>query len=162
MLLLKRRLERSKLKNIAQVGLLRYTRALDNPDWDASFFELWRALESVTCTPTSYDDIIRRASLLFEERALARQTLKHLRDRRNAYAHRAAEHDNPEILIMQLKRYVEVLLRWLIFNPHRFQSEQEFAEFLDSPDNSRDIDRKVRVLRCARKTIASRRKRAVP
>ena len=155
MLVLKRKMERSIVKNVAREGLLRYTRALDNPDWDASFFHLWRALECVTFTSSYrslYDDTIRRASFLFADRGLARQTLRHLRDRRNAYAHRAAEHDNPEILIMQLKKYVEVLLRWLIVNPHRFRSEQEFQEFLDSPDDLREIDRRIRVLRCARIT----------
>jgi hypothetical protein len=155
MLLLKRTIERSKVKDVAQEGLLRYTRALDNPDWEASFFHLWGALESVTFTNSprsSYEDTIRRASFLFARRALARQTLKHLRDRRNAYTHRAAEHGNPEILIMQLKWYVEALLRWLIANPHRFQSKQEFQEFLDAPDDVGDIDRKIQVLRCARIT----------
>jgi hypothetical protein len=154
---LKEKINRS-FWGLMRQGLLAYTRALDHIDWQTSFFELWTTLEVITLTESARrsEKLIDRASFLFDNRALARQTLKHLRAKRNSYAHQATEHHDPELLLMQLKGFVEALMLRLIGNPHRLNDSREFANFLDSPDDINQIDKQIRVLRCAKKTLVSK------
>lgn len=155
--LLKRRLIRSPFRDVAEKVILLYTRALDRDALSLAFFELWAALEAGTLSNSmkaSSEETIRRASFVTGPPALALQTLRVLRSHRNEYAHRARRPDEPEILVMQLKHYVEVLLRWLIMNPHSFNGIDELIRFLDSPNDIREVDKQIRIMKAARKTLS--------
>lgn len=131
----------------ARKGLLRYVRALDRRDWGVSFLELWGALEFLTLTQRDpYDVTIRRAAALGGTPFTAHQVLNHLRDVRNGIIHKFDDRPDSEMLMYQLKNFVEWLLRFYIHNPFRLKSLGETCEFLDLPHDVKILRRRQRLL----------------
>jgi hypothetical protein len=136
-------------------AVLRYVRALDTRDWDDSFLRLWGVLEFLTGTlSNSYKVTIRRASYMFSDREYAHQVLSHLRHYRNKSVHAGSESSDIESLMYQLKRYVEVLIKFHVGNKYRFSSIADAAEFMDLPNDKVSIDRKISKLHYAKKFVS--------
>ncbi|MCW8916747.1 MAG: hypothetical protein OQK24_12965 [Magnetovibrio sp.] len=136
----RKRLAKSGLANDASVALQRYVNALDKPDWAVSFRELWAVAEFLTNTQKStYDVTIRRMAAMYGDHDLSLAICKHLRERRNHLIHVEPNDDNAETLMMQGKRYVELLLNFYISNPFNLKSREEVGKFLDLPKTEKDL-----------------------
>jgi hypothetical protein len=145
-------LQRHPYKDVLVAALTRYTRSLDLEDWRASYLQLWSVFELLTATERAeYGLAIRRCAFLFRHWEYEKQVLEHLRQFRNAYVHNAKDSDNFELMLYQLKRYVETLLRFHLFYVPRFQNIGDAAQFLDNKPAIADIDRAIALLRAARK-----------
>ncbi len=149
-------LRKSNYKTELIHAVLRYVRALDARDWDASFLRLWGVLEFLTGTLfDTYKVTIRRASYLSPDREYAHQVLSHLRDYRNKSIHAGSESsDIIESLMYQLKSYVEALIEFHVGNKYRFSSIADAAKFMDLLDDKGLIDRKISKLRDAKKFMS--------
>lgn len=130
------KIKQLKYRNEIESVIVRYVNSLDSKNYNVSCIELWSLIEILTSTSRdNYEKAINRTLFLFEDRKYHKQVLEHLRQYRNRYVHFGSEHSNLDILIYQLKFYVEVLLWFLIENPYKFSSLQEAADFMDlNPD----------------------------
>ncbi len=129
-------LKGNKLRSEASRSLTLYCQALDNSKKSNAFLELWTALEYLTNTQSdSYEVTVRRASRLFENSKEMLEVANHLRHRRNRLVHRFGKEGNgeAEILVHQLRIFVEPLIVFYITNPYRLVSRQEVGEFFDQP-----------------------------
>jgi hypothetical protein len=124
-------------------ALLRYCRALDFYNYETAFLKLWSILELLTDTVGQrYDTTIKRTSFLFANREFHKEVLEHLRFQRNLYVHHSEQSEEAEIILFQLKRYVEKILLFNIFSKYKFQNIQEFASFLSLPTKKDDLKSK--------------------
>ena len=129
-------LKSHRYKNEVEVGIVRYVRALDSGDYNAAFIKLWSVLEYLTSTlRDGYDKTIRRTVFQYNDREYHGEALEHLRQYRNRTVHAGSGDDEIETHLYQLKRYVEVLLKFHITNRFDFGSLSEAARLMDlSPD----------------------------
>jgi hypothetical protein len=127
-------IRRSKLGSFLVEWLIKYCRALDDPDLDGSFLKLWSVLELVTNTGFGgHKTTVRRAAFLFEDNAHHRAVLDYLRHCRNQMVHRSETAGEGEHLLNELRTYVEGLLVYLLNHPRLLNSLEEVAAFLDLP-----------------------------
>jgi len=98
-----------------------------------------------------YDETIRRASFMFENREYYRQILKHLRDWRNRIVHGSDETNEIRAHVYQLKLFVEQAIIFHL-NP-RFTSLNEAWNFLDLPDRKKALDREIELRKAALKYL---------
>lgn len=115
-------------------GLLRYCRALDLHDTDATLLGLWGALEALTGTQREkYEVTISRAVALAREHDLARQIARHVMLRRNANVHAAVspESDEVEAVILHAEWLVSQALFFCIRKGSMFRGSDELIKFLD-------------------------------
>ncbi len=111
-----------------------YTRAFDSVDFESSFLKLWCILEKLTnTTDISYDNTIKRAIFLFDDRNFHKQILEHLRTLRNIIVHHNKSNFEMIVYVYQLKRYVDKLIHFHIENKFDFKSIGKACEFLDLP-----------------------------
>lgn len=148
----RRDLKKSLYREPLVFCLLRYVRALDTPDWEDSYLRLWGALEQLTNTglQDNYKVTIRRASFIWKDRKYAQQILTHLRDYRNKAVHAGTENQDIETYIYQLKRIVEALIEFHLRNRFKFETIAEAAEFMDLPDDGKELDRRLRIIKAAK------------
>ncbi len=146
---------RSRLKSLATTefgtiienALLRYVHALDERNFDSCFLKLWSLLELLTGTQSdSYKVTIKRAAALFFDYNFHLEVLQHLRDWRNRTVHSGEQNNDIEVLMYQLKRYVESLLMFYIFNSHRFKNKEEMIELFDLAPNKERLFQKKRLI----------------
>ena len=117
-------------------AIIRYCRALDSPDWNGSFLQLWSVLELLTDTGNeAYTVTVRRSAFHYKDNAYATQLLRHLRDCRNSAVHAGHESDEIERLLYQLKRFVEDILQFHVGRAGQFAGLREAAEFMDLPSD---------------------------
>lgn len=149
------RYARGKIKGSTWGGLIRtvliiYVNALDKRDYEAAFLKLWCALEMLTLTErANYDVTIRRASFYWEDHDFHREVLYHLKESRNRSVHRDEFGIRGEVLVYQLKRYVETLLIFYITKGRYYRNLQEIASFLDLPTNLTALQDRDRLLKKA-------------
>lgn len=146
-------LKRSGYRDQLIACLLRYVRALDTPNWEDSYLRLWGILEQLTNTgiQDNYKVTIRRASFIWADRKYTQQILTHLRDYRNKAVHVGTENQDIETYVFQLKRHVEALIEFHLRNRFRFSTISEAAEFMDLPDGDAELDRKMRIIKAAKR-----------
>jgi hypothetical protein len=134
-----------------EIAIVRYTRALDSTDYDASFSRLWSVLEYLTGNPRNYDDVIKRVGFLMadSERELIQLLLQHLRDVRNGFVHANETRSNIESYLYQLKLMTERLIRFHLKDGPRFSCRAEAIEFLDTPIDKAILMKKLRHYRTA-------------
>lgn len=131
-----RRIKLSKFgKDIAE-SLIRYARALDDPDPNTAFLRLWGAFESLL-TPgrADYDALVNRFCFLFQDSNYHRQVLMHLREYRNASVHAGQETDQARTNCFLLQNYYRHLFWFLIAQSLSFATLAEVNEFLSMPDD---------------------------
>jgi hypothetical protein len=85
---------------------------------------------------------------MFSDREYAHQVLS------NKSVHAGSESSDIESLMYQLKRYVEVLIKFHVGNKYRFSSIADAAEFMDLPNDKVSIDRKISKLHYAKKFVS--------
>jgi hypothetical protein len=133
----------------------RYTRALDSRDFNKAYLELWSVLESLTSTGKSnYDVTIRRALFPWREKEFNKQILEHLRSYRNRTVHAGLNSEEIDILLRQLRYYVEQMILFHLFNGQNFADMNRVAEFLDLRPDVTELRRRIRLMRKAIKMLS--------
>jgi hypothetical protein len=131
---------------------VRYARALDGLDFDATFLKLWSLLELLTVTTKArYDQTIDRALFVFQEQDLNRVRLEHLRDYRNAAVHNAMSTSLVHNSLWQLKEFVDELIRFHIMWSDRFETWADAGAFLDLPREAEALKKRLATTRVALK-----------
>ncbi|KPL19057.1 MAG: hypothetical protein AMJ92_05015 [candidate division Zixibacteria bacterium SM23_81] len=144
--LIRKNISKSKYRQELQRMILKYSQALDESDLNKSFLELWSLLESLTFNPQTSKDAIKRAIFFFQNRDYHNQTLRILKDYRNKYVHESEQSvEIIESLVYQLKRYVEKLLTYHIFEGPKYSSVEEMEQFLDLPDDISLLKKRVKL-----------------
>jgi hypothetical protein len=149
---IRRYLSRSRYRQDIEASIRRYTRALDSPHWNAAFVQLWGLLEHLTDTSKmAYENTIRRALFLYhkDDRDYNRQILRHLMHYRNRVVHSGYETDEIELLLYQLKRYVERVLLYHVFATPAFPSRKDTAQFMQLPAELPELRRQIRMMQRA-------------
>lgn len=143
--LTRKRLRKLQYRQPIELALVRYVRALDKNNWRTVFVDLWGVLEDLTGTTRrdSYDVTIKRAAFLFEESDYHSQILNHLREQRNLSVHAGTESAQLEMMIYQLKHYVEVALLFHIQNNYKFNSIADVSMMLDSKSNVAELTKQI-------------------
>jgi len=114
--------------------VMRYAQALDQSNLDVAFLQMWAILEKMTDTVgANYDETIRRAIWPFKDRQVAKETLEHLRFRRNQYVHAARSGQGRDQIVYMVKSFVDPHLVRLIRNDFEVESLAEYGEFLGLP-----------------------------
>lgn len=143
--LIRKRIDRCSFRDQLTGFLIRYVRALDEPDLTTSFLRLWALLEEITGTAKgSYDVTVRRASFVFEDPQYARVVLGYLRDQRNRIVHKGFQVDDAERLTYELKCFVEALLRFLLDQASKFANIQAFYCLLDLPPDATSLRARIK------------------
>lgn len=135
-------------------SILRYARALDEKNFNNSFLALWSLFENLTGSVANYKDAIDRTLFLYKDREFHKIILEHLRMYRNMTVHTGDSiSEDLEILLFQLKGYVEMLLRFHLFNTLKFKDIAESAQFLSFDPNREVLKKKINWLTKAEKFL---------
>ena len=135
--------------------LVRYAQALDRPDEDTAFVNLWSVLEAITNTGrASYDKTIARATWIYDDHCEAAEELGYLRMRRNRIVHASASTQDGGSSVHQLKAVVDAHLLNLLTNAYKVAGIQEYASLLDLPRNTADLQARKREINKALRLLA--------
>lgn len=152
----RKKLSRLPYRLDIETAILRYTRALDTDDHDASFVKLWSVLEFLTDTGlASYDKTVKRASYMMKDGAYHRLVLQHLRQHRNRSVHGGQSGETEETEIYQLKRYVEYLIRFHVGNGFGFNTLSGACEFMDLPADADVLKKRIALMRTGLKYLGA-------
>lgn len=127
-------------------AIVRYCRALDDVDPEATFVLLWGVLEHLTGANAAgkSDRLIERASNIYSEHAhLDLITLRMLLDQRNASVHRGASSQFRRTGIAMLLNLISDFLATLLRVHPQFKSPMQFWDFLDLPAGREGLDEQV-------------------
>lgn len=132
-------------------SLIIYTEASETDDFEKAFIKFWTALELLTFTKKGNSiETLRRASFLIVEYKLARQILEHLKEKRNFSVHTnkgLSKRDmDMEVLVFQLKQFVNTLLYFHLFRASEFEGNQEIENFLDLNPDSKLLEQKRKLI----------------
>jgi len=127
--------------------LIRYAAALDQPDADLAFLQMWGILEGITGTVGgNYDQTIRRTLWVFasEKRNLAKDILESLRCHRNRYVHSGKTGEESSQVAYMIKAFVDPHLINLIINTFKVRSLEDYGECLALPPDISSLEQKLR------------------
>jgi hypothetical protein len=142
---LMRRVKRLEYKEDLEDVIIRYVSALDNTDLDLAFLQMWSILERITDTVgQSYDETIRRAIWVFDERSIVKERLEAMRFRRNSFVHAAQSTADRDQITYHLKSIVEPHLVMLIHNGFGVRNFEEYGRFLALPTDIMTLKEKRR------------------
>jgi hypothetical protein len=144
------RLTRSKIGGILSDSVVRYARALDEPNPSTAFLRLWGAIEMLL-TPgrADYDLLIERCCFLYKDVDYVRQVLMHLRECRNSSVHAGHEGSEDRTNCYILQKYYIHLFRFLVHHSLRYDSLNEVHQFLDSARDVGVLKSRHKILRHA-------------
>ncbi|WP_441234485.1 hypothetical protein [Bradyrhizobium sp. 930_D9_N1_4] len=136
-----RMLQQNPMHEFIADALLRYCRALDMHDADASFLGMWQVLERLTGTDR-YDQLIERIVRLFKDPDDTREIAKHLRLRRNQAVHSTSSiSEEADVILMQAETLASRAIFFLIKHAAKFKTIDEYYSFLDLPLDERRLKR---------------------
>ena len=148
-----RRLRQLPYRRDLEDLIIRYATGLDHLNLDVAFLQLWGILEKVTDTVGGkYDETIKQAIWVYEDRQEAKQLLQSLRFRRNQFVHAAKSSEERDQIVFMIKSFVEPHLLRLIRNDFRVRSLQEYGKFLSLPTNVDSLETRWRQLGQALRT----------
>lgn len=159
------RLVRLKLKRISSspcqksliTALVRYARALDEPDPSTAFIKLWSALESLMSPGHGdYAKVVRRCAFLYTESFYHRQVLGHLREYRNATIHSGMDSEDARTNCFILQEYFRTAVNFYIATSRIFTSLDMAHEFLDLSPKREVLEQEMKARRTAIKFIEPR------
>lgn len=147
----KLRLKKKASTDLFQGFIREYSTALNYSDMSVAFTSLWRCLERFTFLTRDENskDAIRRASFLFTERNYTMETLERMREVRNNIIHHGSYEPQVRMLVEELRKIVEYLLRFHLFNPHGLNEDRDFRDFLDLSYKREELSREIKVRRKA-------------
>jgi hypothetical protein len=129
--------------------LIRYAAALDQPNTDLAFLQLWGILEKITDTiGANYDETIRRAAWPHtkKSRPVAKEMLEGLRHRRNRYVHSGCSGEDGDQVGYAIKSLLDPHLMILIRNKFGITSFRDYGEFLGLPTELSTLEERHRRL----------------
>lgn len=142
------------IKEKIMKGLLWYVSALDEWDHESAFLKLWSLLEFLTdTTEDRYDVTIRRMASICKDTDFHKEILEHLRKCRNGTIHLNQSPEYAYTLMFQIKRYVETLLIFYLFDGGHFNDTEEIKEYLSLSSNKDSLKTRVRLSNLKLKTI---------
>lgn len=138
---IRKKLSNHPYRNDIEESIRGFTRALDYKDLQVSFLQLWTVLEQLTAiNDAKYDVLIKRVAFLYQDTDLTKAYMQHLRLYRNSSIHDGHRNDRVEKYLYQIKRHIQTVLRFHIFNPFKVKSMNDAAAFLDLPTNRTDLN----------------------
>jgi len=152
-------LKKSKMREELQNAILLYNNALDSYDYESSYIKLWAVLELLTATgqDDNHKVTIRRAAHIFRNPEREKTSLELLRNFRNNLVHRGYITGKLEIFLYNLKLYVEMLLRFLIFNQSRFENFNDVGYLLDKSLDLDKLNKESKLINYAKKINKARK-----
>jgi hypothetical protein len=139
-----RRISNLSYRKELEEVLIRYIAALDQPNPNVAFLQLWGILEKITNTVgVQYDQTIKRACWVYvrKDRALMKETLESLRHQRNRYVHSGDTGNQAELIALKIKSFVDPHLVRLLNNTFKVKSLQEYGDFLAYPTDFKTLER---------------------
>jgi len=129
-------------------ALVRYVRALDDPNHNSALIQIWGALEAlVSPYESNCDRISRRCSFLFYDQEYHEQIIEHLREYRNSNVHAGDQSDRAKMYCFQAQYYFKQMIYFLLRNVFEFSNLGEALEFLDMPSSRTSLEAKERILK---------------
>lgn len=122
---------------------LRYAAALDQPNPDLAFLQMWSILEKITDTVgANYDETIKRTLWLYsaESRPVVKDMLEALRHRRNQYVHSGRAPEKGDQVAYLIKDIIDPHLVKLVQNRFEVESLREYGEFLSLPTDQATLE----------------------
>jgi hypothetical protein len=132
--------------------LIRYAGALDQPNTDLAFLQMWSILEKITDTVgANYDETIRRAVWIYnpDSRPVAKEMLEALRYRRNLYVHSGEGRTDGDQVAYLIKSLIDPHFVKLIQNQFGIASLKDYGEFLALPTDLGVLQERQRRLEAA-------------
>lgn len=137
--------QRNSMRDFISDALLRYCRALDLHEADAALLGIWQVLEKLMGTDR-YDLLIDRLVRIFRDHDDARLIAAHIRLRRNQTVHSAHSiSKEADAILVQAEMLAGQAIFFLLRNADRFQSLNEFHDFLDLPLDQERLKRRQRL-----------------
>lgn len=152
--LIRQRIRKSNYNTEIENSIIKYTRALDERNFNNAFLALWSLLENLTGSIASYDDVIKRTLFLYKDEEFHKLILEHLRNYRNKTIHTGdSMSEGMETLLYQLKSYVEALLNFHLHNNLKFKDISESVQFLSLNTDRNVLNKKINWLNKAEKFL---------
>jgi hypothetical protein len=146
-------------KNDLIAILIRYVNALDQPNTDIAFLQMWSILEKITDTiGGKYDETIERTLWPFQgqDRFVSKNILESLRYRRNQYVHSGKADQECDQIAYMIKSFVDPHLFMLISNRLNVHSLEEYGNFLALPSNITILKERRQILTQALRVLQPR------
>ena len=156
-----RQLATLEYKNDLEALLVRYAGALDQPNTDIAFLQMWSMLEKITDTiGAKYDETIERTLWPFtsQDRFVFRNMLESLRYRRNQYVHSGKGDQESDQVAYMIKSFVDPHLFILITNQLNVHSLEEYGMFLALPTDAAVLEERKQMLVRAQRVLQQREK----
>lgn len=141
-----------KYKDFLHTIFVSYINALDQSDHDFRFMKLWLTLELITGAGDA-ETQIKMVSFFYKDRAVVKAILQSLRDARNVNVHKGVKHPNVELKNFQMCQYIELLLRFFLTNPFKYEKLHELRAFISSNTEVSAIDDEIRRLKLVKKFV---------
>jgi hypothetical protein len=140
-----RKLQDNPMREFISDMLLRYCRALDLHEADASFLGMWQVLEKLTGTD-KYDLLIDRLVRLFRDHEDAREIANHVRLRRNQTVHSAHNISREaNSILIQIETLASQAIFFYLNNAAKFENQKELFDFLDLPLDQQKLRRQQKI-----------------
>lgn len=137
--------------------IVRYSIAMDQTDIDAAFLQMWSILEKITNTVgANYDETVRKAIWLYDDRQTAREFLECARLRRNLLVHSARSTEMPEQAAFLVESFVDPHLLRLVRNDFGISSLEEYGQHLSLPSDLPTLKREMKWIGKAIRIIRDR------
>lgn len=144
----RRQINKCRYTPFLKDAIIRYSQAFDSYSWNNIFMKLWNVLEFLTKVKDdngyNYQIAIKRAAFIrTKDRDFYAQILNNLREFRNNSIHNISSDTQIELYVYQLKRCVEALLYFHLWNDQNFKTLSEVINFLDHPTEIEALDTKI-------------------
>ena len=140
-------LERSKLRDITEVGLRQYHGALNMLDRQLCLTRLWAALEKLMQSEANSETTAKRASFFSRMQEYRKDRLIHIARMRNNYVHAGTEISLVDNLVDDLRAYVAQIIRAMVFSELRCMSKDDFIQMLNLPADPKLMKEKIAIVR---------------
>ena len=155
----RKQLRKSKIKDILEDAILLYNAALDSYSFGTAFIKLWATLELLTGTGRdNYSITVKRTAFIYKDVGAEKDHLNILRDCRNNIVHKGYMEGQKEILLYDLKLYVEHLISFLLWKTQSLKNFGEVKQLMDScPDKNglikskKELEKKLKINNMAQK-----------
>jgi hypothetical protein len=124
-------------------SLKNYINALDHSNQEFRYMKLWSTIEKMVKSDDS-KMIIKRISFFYYDRALHKEILESLRKARNINAHAGVKPFNVEMKNFRICAYIDNLLIFLICNAFKYNTLQQFIDFISLPTDLQTIDEQIK------------------
>lgn len=131
---LTRTLSRHPYREVLTDALRRYNSACDSTTYHIAFVEMWSILETLTATiGRKYEVLVNRIKFLYADVELHHAVLEHLRRYRNNIVHHAQASDDSGDHLQMIRRYVQDVIFYHLWNKSQATTVVAACELLDLP-----------------------------